>query len=491
MKFLLVILFSIILSISAKSQEFLWANSYDINNCNEVAALSVDKNGYSFISGVYNASVFLPYQGDCYLLNVNPEGNIVWTEYLVGSIQIGDMAAAGSGAIIIGQSSGSFSYQGEQYGGFAPFMFIMKVDSVGTHEWIYMDEEKYGANSNIEVGEQGNIALQVRGQYNLGDWIMILDPAGNILKTKHLSATQTIAVDLAYYNDRVFINGGFHGPGSVVIDTVLMLLPSVESATYVLALNEDLIAEWASVDTTINNRDGRIEANSSGIYVYEEVLEPVFSVVNYIKKFDFNGNLITETEVPVFSNAISLYPDLTVTSSMVGLFAQNAFDFNSHKVILFDHELNLITEKVIDGASDLYSGQISSNADDIYVAHVYSGILNFNDDLTLPYEGMGKLPYIAKIGTETISTTQNNENLISELWVYPNPANKKIVVNYSDRFSKRKFLRILDLNGTLVLEQSLRENVSTFDISKISSGIYIIQLNFPDGRKLQEKLIIQ
>jgi len=311
-------------------------------------------------------------------------------------------------------------------------MLIIKIDSTGSLEWYYLDEEKYGANTNIDIGNQGNFALQVRGQYNLGDWIIIMDPEGNTVKSREISTNQTILLDIAYYDERVYLNGGFFAPGSILIDTVLLELPAAENATFVLALNQDLIAEWASVKSTINNRDGRIEANISGVFTYQEILLPPFTIINSIRKFSFGGEILAQAEVPVFTNAISHYPDIRVTSTMLGIFVNNDFSFNSHKLILFDHDLNLMSEKLISGTSDLYSGQIANKGDDIYVSHVYSGNLNFDNELMLPFSGLGKRPYIAKTGSSSITDLNYKVSKKDRFIVYPNPTNNNINICIDD-----------------------------------------------------------
>jgi hypothetical protein len=480
-----------VLSLQSKSQQFIWANSYDISNSNEVAALAIDISGNTIISGVHDASAFLPYTGNCYIHKTNQEGDAIWTEYLLGDIQIGDMATIENSIVIIGQSNGSFSFQGEQYGGLEPFLFLMKIDSDGNLQWFHMDETKYGANTNIEVGEQGNIAIQVRGQFNLGDWIWIMDTDGNILNTKEISSTQSMIVDLAYFNDKVYLNGGFTGPSSIIIDTVFMPLPNIESATFVLMLNEELIAEWASVDTTINNRDGRIKVNSSGIFVYEEVLNPPFNLISAMKKFSFDGELLIEVKAPVFSNAISLYPDMSLTSNSLGLMVENDFNFNSHKVMLFDLDLNLISEKVIEGNSDLYTGQIANNGNDFFIAHVFSGNLNFDNEVNLPYNGSGKLPYIAMLQMPLATSVPDIIPTKEGLLVYPSPADKIINVRLSRKPSSSVNLNIIDLKGNNMLKETTGEMITTLDISMLPSGMYIVNAIFTNGKTLRKKIHVR
>jgi len=349
MKLFFTLTIFIALSMSLKSQQFNWAESYDISNCNEVAALATDTSGNLFITGVHDASVFLPYTGNSYILKTDPDGEVMWTEYIIGDVQIGDMAAIGSSIVIIGKTNGTFSYKGEQYGSNEYAMFIMKIDSSSNMEWNLIDATKFGANTNLAPGKFGDIAVHVRGQSNLGDWVWILDTDGNILNTKEIYTFDSPIVSMAYYNGWVYLNGGFNGPGSIIIDTIVINVPPVESVTFTLALDDNLVAKWVSTDTTINNRDGRVVANSSGVFVYENVLEPPFTVVTYIKKFNFEGQLIHEIVAPIFTEAIALYPDMTITPTMLGLFVHDDFTFNSQAVFLFDHDLNLISEKFIDG----------------------------------------------------------------------------------------------------------------------------------------------
>ena len=111
----------ITLSIQLQSQQFLWAESYEISNCNEVAAMSVDTSGYVYISGIHEASSSIPYTGNCYLQKTDPEGEVIWTKYFSGSLHLGDMATINGGVVIIGQSSGPFYIPGGRIWNFCVF----------------------------------------------------------------------------------------------------------------------------------------------------------------------------------------------------------------------------------------------------------------------------------------------------------------------------------------------------------------------------------
>jgi hypothetical protein len=489
-----LILLSVVLTIlkSSISQEFLWAKSFDIPNCNEVAALTVDTSGNIFLSGVYNASQYLPYTGNCYVIKTNPDGEVIWTNYFAGTLQIGDMLAVGNSAIIIGQSNGYFTYEGEQYGNTGYYMFIMKIDSNGNHVWHYTDAAKNGMRANLNAGKFGDVAMNIREISNIGDWVWIMDENGNLLKSKQISSSTGNIVDLAYYNDRVYLNGGFNGPGSLIIDTIVINSPPVENAAFVLALNDSLKAEWVSIDTTINNQDGRIEANDHGVFVYESVIEPPFTLVNTIKKFSTSGQFLVEIAAPVFSTSVTLYPDMALTSDNLGLFAENDFNFDSHKLTMFDYNLSVITGLVINGSSDLYSGQISGFGEDFFVAYVHSGDLNFNNQLILPYNSSGKLPYLAKAGMPPINTgflTAYEDP--DEITVFPNPASHSVAVYFNSLQPAGTLLSIVDARGTVVSTAPVHEALNRFDIGMLKPGIYFIRTIQKNGKCLQKKILIK
>lgn len=491
MKLLSILFLIFLFSLSLHSQQFLWAESYDISNCNEVAAVSLDTSGYIFISGIHNAPSSVPYTGNSYLQKTDPEGEVVWTEYFNGSLHIGDMVAINNGVVIIGQSGGSFTYQNEEYGTNAYFMFMFKVDTDGNHEWHIIDATKHGTYTNLAAGKLGNFAAHVRGQGNLGDWIWILNEEGDILDTKVISASETTIVDIAYYDDWVYLNGGFNGPGSLIIDTIVINVQPIENTTFTLALDEDLTAKWVATDTTINNFDGRIVADGTGVFVFESVLEPPFTFQNYIKKFSFEGQLTSEIVPPVFSTAIAVYPDLTITANILGFFVKNDFNSNSHAVFLFDHNLNLMDEKIISGSSSPYSGQIANFGDDLFVAQVFAGQLNFNNELILPYSGTGNLPYIAKIGMPPAVGIHEGIESEDHFIVYPNPADDIITITISHPEFINGTLIISDIAGNNIRHQTINKNKFTIDISDLQTGVYLIQVLMNKKIIGYKKIIIQ
>lgn len=485
---LLILLFSIT---ESDAQQFDWARSYNISNSNEVAALTGDENNNAYIAGVYGASQSLPYTGDCYLLKANAAGAALWTRTFTGQVQIGDLVYSGGALWIVGQSNGIFTYDGVSYGLPAYHMFIMKTDTAGSLLWITTDGTRNGAGANLVAGQAGLVAVNLKGVSNIGNYIQLLDEDGSILKSKEIVGNSTNITDLALHNERVYLNGAFNGSDSLVVDEIVIHAPAIEHAAFVLALDSDFVAEWAAVDTTINNRDGRIEAGDAGVYAYFSVLEPPFNIVNVVKRYTAEGQMIREAEIPFFTTAVTLYPDMVLAPGMLGIFANNDFGHDNHEVILFDESLNLVDELSVAGLSDLYSGQICTSSDGFMIAHVHSGDLDFNNEFTLTYTGSGKRPYIGRLSVSEptgIAVTLNTEKGIE---LYPNPAHSRIFFEIPDSFAAPVRLTISDVSGRMVQSSDLVAGVNDLNVSNLPTGVYVGSLHTPDHTVIVKKLIIK
>lgn len=486
MKHIFTLTLLLLFTATVNSQQFIWAESYDITNTNEVAAMTVDSDSNLYITGIHNAPQTLPYKGDAYILKTAANGEVLWTDYLYGQLLIGDMIAVGTDVLIVGQSTNAFVYRGSSYGEGQYFMFMMMIDASGNHKWHITDQSKWGAYASISLGNTGNIAVHVRTQSNLGDWILIIDSDGNILKSKLVSSAFTLVKDIAFFNDKIYFNGGFNGPGTVMVDTILIQLPQTQNASITMCLNEDLTAEWLFVDETFNNATGRIVANESGLFVYEQVVEGGFTPENTLKKLSFSGQLLTEVIVPFFTHLASFRADMVSTTNLIGLFTQNDFDFNSHKIILYDHELVLESEKIIDGTSVYYSGQIAGIGDEIFVSHVHKGELTFGDDLILPYNGTGNKPYIANLSFSSVATLTENHTTEFDFEVFPNPSNNWISLKYNDNHYNLVSIRIFDQAGNIVFNNFYNRPLSAIDIRRLPRGVYYLQAVFSGRKSLNE-----
>jgi hypothetical protein len=479
-----------VLSIHSQEYQFLWANPYDVSNCNEVGAIAVDINENIIISGVHEGPVNVPYKGDIYIIKTDPEGDTIWTSNMDGQLVMGDMIAMGSNIIIAGQGFGTFTYKSNEYGGGSYYLFVLMLDAVGEVVWYFDDVSKLGTYANLSPGENNNFLLHARTQSNLGDWIMIIDMDGNIQNEKLLSPNHTLISHVTYYNDKVYMNGQLSGFSGVFIDTIYIPQSPLESTAFILALDETLTGEWVSIDTTLTNGDGRVDANENGLFAYQETLTPPFNLVKNLKKFNFDGDLLDEIVVPSFNPNAIIFPEMALTGNRIGFFCRNSSNSDNFKLLIYDDDLELIDEKTVAGPSDQYSNQLASQGQHFIISHIYSGDLNLNDELILQHIGSGKVPYIAKIEGSTVTKTAWNSEGMENLMIYPNPARDKIYIKTESDFELRQ-IEILNFSGQVLIESSINSTDAEFDISKLAPGVYIIKCNLMDGSESVEKLIIR
>ncbi|MCB0806984.1 MAG: T9SS type A sorting domain-containing protein [Bacteroidales bacterium] len=477
--------------LTAQDQEILWAQNYEISNVNEVGALTVDSADNIIIAGIHEGSVFVPYKGDLYMIKTDPNGNILWSSEMTGELIISDMTAVNDDIILAGQGYGTINYQDQQYGGASYFMFVFMLDANGDVVWHHIDESRNNIYcGNLSVGENGQFALHTRTESNQGDWIMIFDSNGNVVNERLLHPTETLIVDICYFNDNVYLTGEINGLSGIVIDTIWIPQSPFESTSFVLSLDNELTGKWVAIDTTLSNGDGTLEANEKGVFVYGETLQPPFNIVHNLKRFNLGGDLISEIVVPSFNENAILFPDMALAEDRVALFQRNSFNNDNFLVQIFDENLNLLTDKTITGISDQYSNYIETQDKNFIISHVHQSTLNLNDEITLPYEGSGKLPYLAKIGDPLISGFSKVSSGESAFSFYPNPAENQVTVSVSESRLLASSMQIQDASGNIVLERSINDPVTTIDISYLSTGVYFLAIFSEKGESFRQKLMI-
>ncbi len=99
----------------------------------------------------------------------------------------------------------------------------------------------------------------------------------------------------------------------------------------------------------------------------------------------------------------------------------------------------------------------------------------------------GSNTFIVKYGATALGTPEDNISLFS---VYPNPASTSININFSDKVN---FPTIGNLYNTLsqnVASFTIRITESTVDVSKLSAGIYFLQIGEQNENAIKKIIII-
>ena len=91
------------------------------------------------------------------------------------------------------------------------------------------------------------------------------------------------------------------------------------------------------------------------------------------------------------------------------------------------------------------------------------------------------------VSITTVELNENNSNPIFS--ISPNPASNIISINYFGNSSKECVIKIIDLTGKIVLEESFQFS-TTFSIEKLNSGAYFLTLE-NENNVFVEKIIIE
>ncbi len=93
-----------------------------------------------------------------------------------------------------------------------------------------------------------------------------------------------------------------------------------------------------------------------------------------------------------------------------------------------------------------------------------------------------------KVGPDT-TTSVNRYDGLSEIKVFPNPANEKVFIS-SEHVDMT--VNVFDLGGKVVLTQELVSEQNAVDISGIKNGVYVLSINDAHGNTVaREKLVIK
>jgi hypothetical protein len=73
------------------------------------------------------------------------------------------------------------------------------------------------------------------------------------------------------------------------------------------------------------------------------------------------------------------------------------------------------------------------------------------------------------------------------LEVYPNPANSNITISWMSTDESTARLSIIDLSGKTVHKQTIK-NGASIDISKLLTGVFVMQVQLDNGSRFVKKL---
>jgi hypothetical protein len=78
---------------------------------------------------------------------------------------------------------------------------------------------------------------------------------------------------------------------------------------------------------------------------------------------------------------------------------------------------------------------------------------------------------------------------MNQLYFFPNPAGSVLSVKASKNAAIPKMIIIRDLSGRVLLNAPYLENEGSMNIEKLSAGIYILELELPEGKNFVQRIV--
>ncbi|HFS67269.1 MAG TPA: T9SS type A sorting domain-containing protein, partial [Flavobacteriia bacterium] len=218
--------------------------------------------------------------------------------------------------------------------------------------------------------------------------------------------------------------------------------------------------------------------NAQGIYMQQ--------LINFYE----NGNDYFEDgldgERPINGNDYDFYSLIANDSKRYAIQTVGSFDEN--KTIPLGIE---IVESGVFSIGIASTEGVFDSTQNVYLQDNETGVIHnlTQSDYTFSINETAELNdrFVLRFTTETLGTTEN-ENIISDVFVYPNPSNGIFNIQINNTAPLR--FRVTDVNGKIIVNYTNISNVSNYkiDLSTLANGIYYIELN-QEAKKEYRKLI--
>jgi hypothetical protein len=504
------------------AQNFEWVTGRDINYSmnpgNLNFSVATDPAGNIWLSGMKEfIQSYQSAMGNLFLSRYDAGGNLLDDYEITGSALLKDITTDENGNIYLaGQYiTDLIFWEGTQLTFSGPFIdgFLVKVNSAGTIDWVkdlsllfpdavpenltYRDGYLYLAHSswlssNISVFNDNGILVKDIEQQGVGIASSVaVDSEGNIYVAGSCP-------------DAGSQFGGVSFPAPFFY-SIYLVKYTTEGTPLWVQFMEDVTCVSPHVAT--RNDDHVILGGPLNIPTTFDTLSfngPSWVYDLFISCIDPDGHIQWGFEVPQVmtgdassgeSRPFIINADNSVT--LAGLLrgtidwgnavvSQGVIGYYESLVLNISAEGEALWSKTSNSISYSHASAIASGPDhDLYITGIGHGELSFD---TCTYSNPSYYyPYLAKLNTGfSAGQTENNQG--SALSIYPNPAHRNL--NFSPAILANSTVRILTLSGKEVMISLLKAGTKRLDISGLSSGIYILELQSDQGIKIS-RLVIQ
>ncbi|MFY7666971.1 C25 family cysteine peptidase, partial [Flavobacterium sp.] len=138
---------------------------------------------------------------------------------------------------------------------------------------------------------------------------------------------------------------------------------------------------------------------------------------------------------------------------------------NGARVFLTQNNIQFATAVIAEGAATLEIPNLASN-----------------DPIKITLTKVNAKPYRSSINVSSPLSVDGTSS--KNVQVFPNPVRNVLTVNLIE--AEKAVVKILDLNGRVVLEQDFSSNSAQIDMSQLSNGMYLAVVETSNGRVIKK-----
>ena len=541
-------------SAKGQTPQWIWAKYGLHTSYTEGFAACIDSDGNAYLSGFFNGNTLVfgnttivnsdntSSTFDIFIVKYDASGNLQWAKSAAGpgaDDWCYDITCDESGNVIL---TGFFRGSYITFGNVTlthPGLFVVKFDGEGNVIWardaIGSSETRSivtDVNNNVfitgwfntSILQFGNITLNNGGSPAIKDYFIAkYDSTGTILWAKKGGGIghdqgMGISTDLA---GNVYVTGDFKSPTISFGNTTLTNVNSDSMDVFVAKYDTDGNVLWAKREGGTSSDGGHnIAVSPSGnVYVVGWYFSTSFQYGNntinrvgpwgvrdmFFSKYDSEGNVmwaksvVSTYDVYAWSLCLDDYENIFIAGGYGGSVDFGSFNITASggidEAFIVKYNSDGIEQcafKTLSGGDD-YLIIFLDDSGNMFLGGDWGGVSGIGD---LPIVGFENA-FIAKFRFNCEPVTVNNSIVDDCIRIYPNPATTHLTIEMNslpiaigNRTSNYE-CRIMNTLGQVVLHSTLDIRNSTFDISSISPGLYLLQVFDNKGELVKTEKVVK
>jgi hypothetical protein len=455
--------------------------------------------------------------GNLFLAQYNSNGNLLHEYEITGSAALNSMVTDSEGNLFVtGQTVNTLHFwDGSQLNFNGNFIegFLIKVSPSGTVAWAVNLSNLFPDAVPEELSVYQDHVYLAHSEWSESN-ITVFDAHGNVVRTiqqMHVSMATGVALD---QDGNIYASGSCSDAqglfGGVPYPT------SFDYSIYLVKYNPQGFPQWVRFAEDVTCTKSKVIVDKVGRAIWSgplfidatfdtlTLIGPSWGSDFFVTAFNGEGQVQWGFEVPQVltgdamsgkSKPICVLPDnsISIAGSTRGTVdwgngvVTSTANFTNQSMVL-----NISSEGqpnwVKTGIADWYSQAFAIDADaegNLYLTGTSHGTTQFD---TCSYTGESfYYPYLTKLNTGMTTGIRRPDPPL-HLAVYPNPSGDYLVVETSARANC--FLTLSNLNSQIILRQSLSNQTTRIDVSKLPSGVYFLKLVNPEGYSEVRKVVV-